>query len=131
MTGVVCEDEAPWTAPAESWFRTLAWFDGETVLRSPTLGEPPSDGMALGSAVGVRLVPVSPVRPDPSVGAAPSVGVVPDPSNPPSGCYFHPRCPYAVDRCRTEPPVLRELAPNHVVSCHRAEELALRGVVSE
>jgi peptide/nickel transport system ATP-binding protein len=58
-------------------------------------------------------------------------GEVADPSNPPSGCYFHPRCPYAVDRCRSETPVLRELAPNHVVSCHRAEELTLRGVVSE
>ncbi|HEY3062005.1 MAG TPA: oligopeptide/dipeptide ABC transporter ATP-binding protein [Chloroflexota bacterium] len=55
-------------------------------------------------------------------------GEVADPSNPPSGCYFHPRCPYAVERCTVEAPALRELRPNHVVSCHRAEELTLRGV---
>ncbi len=55
-------------------------------------------------------------------------GEVADPSNPPSGCYFHPRCPYAVERCKIEAPALRELRPNHVVSCHRAEELTLRGV---
>jgi peptide/nickel transport system ATP-binding protein len=55
-------------------------------------------------------------------------GEVADPANPPSGCYFHPRCPYAVDRCKVEPPVLRELRPGHVVSCHRAEELQLQGV---
>jgi oligopeptide/dipeptide ABC transporter ATP-binding protein len=55
-------------------------------------------------------------------------GDVADPANPPSGCYFHPRCPYAVDRCKTETPALRELAPGHSVRCHRAEELELRGV---
>src|SRR5437763_562345 len=38
-------------------------------------------------------------------------GEVADPSRPPSGCYFHPRCPYATDRCRVEPPPLREVAP--------------------
>jgi peptide/nickel transport system ATP-binding protein len=58
-------------------------------------------------------------------------GEVADPSNPPSGCYFHPRCPYAVDRCRVETPALRELRPNHLVSCHRAEELTLQGVPSD
>jgi peptide/nickel transport system ATP-binding protein len=55
-------------------------------------------------------------------------GEVADPSNPPSGCYFHPRCPYAVERCKVETPGLREVRPNHAVSCHRAEELTLRGV---
>jgi peptide/nickel transport system ATP-binding protein len=55
-------------------------------------------------------------------------GEVADPSNPPSGCYFHPRCPYAVDRCKTEPPPLREIRPGRSVSCHRAEELTLVGV---
>jgi peptide/nickel transport system ATP-binding protein len=55
-------------------------------------------------------------------------GDVADPSNPPSGCYFHPRCRYVVDRCKTEPPVFRELKPDHFVSCHRAEELQLRGI---
>jgi peptide/nickel transport system ATP-binding protein len=55
-------------------------------------------------------------------------GEVPSPANPPSGCYFHPRCPHAIDRCRTEAPVLREISPGHLVSCHRADELTLRGV---
>jgi oligopeptide/dipeptide ABC transporter ATP-binding protein len=55
-------------------------------------------------------------------------GDVADPSNPPSGCYFHPRCNYAVDKCSQEPPVFRELKHDHFVACHRAEELKLRGV---
>ncbi len=55
-------------------------------------------------------------------------GEVADPSNPPTGCYFHPRCPYAIDRCKVEAPSLREIQPGHVASCHRAEELHLAGV---
>ena len=55
-------------------------------------------------------------------------GEVANPAAPPSGCYFHPRCPYAVEACRTETPAWRELAPGRFVSCHRAEELALVGV---
>jgi peptide/nickel transport system ATP-binding protein len=56
-------------------------------------------------------------------------GDVPDPANPPSGCYFHPRCRYAQERCKVELPALREVSPNHSVACHFAEELSLRGVV--
>jgi peptide/nickel transport system ATP-binding protein len=55
-------------------------------------------------------------------------GDVADPSNPPPGCYFHPRCRYAIDVCKTDPPEWRELAPDHWVSCHRAHELELRGI---
>jgi oligopeptide/dipeptide ABC transporter ATP-binding protein len=55
-------------------------------------------------------------------------GDVADPANPPPGCYFHPRCPYAQDRCRTEPPPLREIEPGHQVACHFSEQLSLRGV---
>jgi peptide/nickel transport system ATP-binding protein len=55
-------------------------------------------------------------------------GDVADPSNPPSGCYFHPRCQYAKDICANEEPEFRELQPDHFVSCHRADELNLRGV---
>jgi peptide/nickel transport system ATP-binding protein len=58
-------------------------------------------------------------------------GEVADPSNPPSGCYFHPRCPYAKDVCKVETPPLRELRPGHQVACHRAEELKLQGVPTE
>lgn len=56
-------------------------------------------------------------------------GDVADPANPPTGCYFHPRCQYRVDRCETESPALREIASEHFVSCHRAEELHLEGVL--
>jgi len=55
-------------------------------------------------------------------------GEVPSPANPPSGCYFHPRCEYAVDKCKQEAPVFREIKPNHFVACHRADELKLPGI---
>jgi oligopeptide/dipeptide ABC transporter ATP-binding protein len=48
-------------------------------------------------------------------------GDVPSPINPPSGCAFHPRCPYVEPRCRIEPPRLQEVTPGHWVSCHRHE----------
>ena len=56
-------------------------------------------------------------------------GEVADPSNPPPGCPFHPRCPYVVDVCKTAVPPLRELR-GHLVACHRAEELKLQGVAA-
>ena len=55
-------------------------------------------------------------------------GDVADPANPPSGCYFHPRCRYAVDQCKIEEPTLDEVKPGHFVKCWRARELELRGV---
>jgi oligopeptide/dipeptide ABC transporter ATP-binding protein len=45
-------------------------------------------------------------------------GDVPSPINPPAGCHFHPRCPYAVARCRSETPLLREVEPGHFAACH-------------
>jgi len=45
-------------------------------------------------------------------------GEIPSPLNPPSGCHFHPRCPFAMERCRTERPALREIAPGHRSACH-------------
>lgn len=55
-------------------------------------------------------------------------GDVADPANPPSGCYFHPRCRYAKDRCKTDTPELRKIGEDHTVACHFAEELELRGI---
>jgi oligopeptide transport system ATP-binding protein len=48
-------------------------------------------------------------------------GDVPSPINPPSGCPFHPRCPVAEARCKTEVPTLREVSPGHFAACHLAK----------
>jgi peptide/nickel transport system ATP-binding protein len=74
----------------------------------------------------MRAVPV----PDPHAasGDVALAGEVANPADSPSGCYFHPRCPFAIDTCRTEPPALRAIAAGHLVRCHRAEELTLAGV---
>ncbi|MBQ8217306.1 MAG: ATP-binding cassette domain-containing protein [Oscillospiraceae bacterium] len=45
-------------------------------------------------------------------------GEIPNPINPPSGCRFHPRCPYADEMCRCQEPVLTEWKPDHMVACH-------------
>ena len=55
-------------------------------------------------------------------------GEVPSPSNPPTGCYFHPRCRYAEAICSTEEPILTEVKPGHWTACHLAKDLSLRGV---
>ena len=51
----------------------------------------------------------------------PLVGEIPSPANPPPGCRFHPRCPYAVDRCKVDEPEFREVEPNRWVACHLVE----------
>jgi len=55
-------------------------------------------------------------------------GEVADPSRVPSGCAFHPRCRYAVERCKVETPTLQPVEGGGLVSCHRAKELTLAGV---
>ena len=55
-------------------------------------------------------------------------GDVPNPANPPPGCHFHPRCRFAQDVCKQESPEWRELAPNHWVACHLAEDIELEGI---
>jgi len=57
-------------------------------------------------------------------------GEVASPINPPSGCYFHPRCRYAQDICSVEIPPLKEVKPEHFSACHFAGELNLRGITT-
>jgi peptide/nickel transport system ATP-binding protein len=45
-------------------------------------------------------------------------GEIPSPLNPPTGCHFHPRCPFAMERCVVERPALRQIAPGHRSACH-------------
>ena len=58
-------------------------------------------------------------------------GDVPSPMNPPAGCRFHTRCPFVINRCRDEMPVLRRWGDGHLTACHRAEELPPVGEVIE
>ena len=69
-------------------------------------------------------------KPDPRVEENQIIlrGEVANPADPPSGCYFHPRCNYAQERCKQEAPVLREVSPGHFAACHFADELQLTGV---
>ena len=71
-------------------------------------------------------------KPDPAQRTAREAleGEIANPANPPQGCYFHPRCPFAVEICKTEAPELKEIKPGRHVSCHRAEELSLEGIPS-
>lgn len=55
-------------------------------------------------------------------------GDVPSPVNPPSGCYFHPRCPYVQPICREQEPPFGDIGGEHFTSCHFSQELQLKGV---
>lgn len=55
-------------------------------------------------------------------------GEVANPAAPPSGCYFHPRCPYATELCATKTPQWREISAEHYVACHHADTLDLKGM---
>jgi oligopeptide/dipeptide ABC transporter ATP-binding protein len=66
--------------------------------------------------------------PDYNVGRIRLTGDVPSPMNPPSGCYFHPRCRYAQEICRVEAPAYRDLGGEHFVACHLADSLSLQPV---
>ena len=51
-------------------------------------------------------------------------GMVPSPLRFPTGCKFHPRCPYQEERCQSEEPELREFATDHIARCHLIEEIS-------
>lgn len=72
--------------------------------------------------------------PDPRLRGAkkriPLRGEVPDPAQPPSGCTFHPRCPYAADRCDSEEPELAPVGGDRTSRCHYSATLDLMGVTA-
>ncbi len=74
----------------------------------------------------LRAVPIPDPRLRHAVQAAP--GEAASPRNPPRGCVFHPRCPYALARCQVERPQWIETEPGRFVRCHRAAELQLKGI---
>ncbi len=72
-------------------------------------------------------------KPDPKYRESGQIlaGEVADPANPPSGCYFHPRCPYVTELCKQQYPELKNIGKDgedHFVSCHYAESLNLKGI---
>ncbi|MNY70940.1 dipeptide transporter ATP-binding subunit [compost metagenome] len=73
-------------------------------------------------------------QPDPRGNRArkrvPLKGEIANAANPPAGCSFHPRCPYAQAKCATEVPALRTVTGGRQVRCHFAEELSLVGAVA-
>ncbi len=87
--------------------KIVEYADRTTVFTKP--GHPYTEAL-------LAAIPV----PDPKVRrkAKTLQGDVPSPVNPPSGCAFHTRCPYAVDRCKAETPQLREISPRQFVACH-------------
>ncbi len=89
--------------------RIVEWASAEDLYRSPQ--HPYSEAL-------LSAVPV----PDPQRRFRRIVlsGDVPSPIHPPRGCPFHPRCPRAVEQCRSEPPEVREVAPEHFSACHLA-----------
>jgi len=76
------------------------------------------------------MAAIPPDDPDLPMRKASLKGEQPSPVNPPSGCTFHPRCPYADNhRCKSEVPEFREVYKGHFVSCHYAEKLSLKGAL--
>jgi peptide/nickel transport system ATP-binding protein len=102
--------------------RVAVMYVGQLVELAPTVSvfERPHHPY---TAALMRAVPV----PDPRVRNDDGIlrGEVPSPAAPPSGCYFHPRCAFAEDRCRQDAPALRETAPGHFARCHFAGQLEL------
>ena len=56
-------------------------------------------------------------------------GEIPSPANPPTGCHFHPRCPYAQAVCKSDTPEWKEYRPGHFAACHFADTLSLKGAL--
>ena len=69
--------------------------------------------------------------PDVVLEQIPLEGEIPNPSNPPSGCFFHPRCRYATEQCRREAPPFVESEAGHFVACHLHKDLNLQGIAHD
>jgi len=102
--------------------RVAVMYVGQLVELAPTAAVFESPYHPYTAAL-LRAVPV----PDPRVRNDDGIlrGEVPSPTAAPSGCYFHPRCAFAEDRCRQEAPELREIAPGRFARCHFAGDLRL------
>jgi oligopeptide/dipeptide ABC transporter ATP-binding protein len=76
----------------------------------------------------LKAVPV----PDPDRELPPfeDAGDLPSPLNPPSGCRFRTRCPYAQERCVEEEPIMAPVGPDHFVACHFPKRLASADILS-
>ena len=100
--------------------RVAVMYLGQVVELAPTAALYASPKHPYTQAL-LAAVPV----PDPVLERArvytPLRGEPPSPANPPPGCPFHTRCPRAIERCRSEPPALREVAPGRLAACHLAE----------
>ncbi|MCR5290665.1 MAG: ATP-binding cassette domain-containing protein [Treponema sp.] len=73
----------------------------------------------------LSAVPVA--DPDYKMDRIPLEGEIPNPANPPAGCYFHERCHYCTEKCKKEFPPFVDVGNGHFVACHRYAELHLRG----
>lgn len=73
----------------------------------------------------LSAVPVA--DPEKQMERIPLEGEIPNPANPPSGCYFHTRCRYCTEKCKECAPEYQEVEPGHFVACHRIGELKLKG----
>lgn len=77
----------------------------------------------------LSAVPIA--DPDANGNRIPLKGEIPNPSDPPTGCFFHTRCKYCIQKCKDEPAELMELKEGHYVGCHRAKELQLSGILNK
>ena len=93
--------------------------DGESIYQSPS--HPYTEAL-------LSAVPVADPHLQRKRIRIPLSGEVPDASNPPSGCAFHPRCRYAKDICKCKVPELRDLETGVKAACHLSEALTLKGV---
>jgi oligopeptide/dipeptide ABC transporter ATP-binding protein len=95
--------------------RTAVMYLGRIVEYAPTESLYRSPRHPYTKALFAAALPANPDAPREDMVLS---GEVPSPIDPPSGCHFHPRCPFAKAECTEIDPVVREVAPSHEVACH-------------